>query len=80
LTVAERRLLVLAALCAKSNHRAPTWAELRRAIGVERGRLALTMLSLEQRGLIRFTHEPRSLEVTADGVAAALGRPKRRAA
>ena len=80
LSIDERKFLLLAELYRRSNGRSPTWAELRRGLGLDRGRFAFLALSLRERGLVAFSDEARSLKTTVDGVAAALGRPKRRAA
>jgi hypothetical protein len=74
---AQRQLLIAAELYRRQHGQAPLWRELREQLELRPAALGLRMQALRQQGLITYTEEPRSLRVTAEGLAAAVnGRPR----
>ena len=74
----ERTVVLAAALYIRQKGQAPTWGELRRAIGVPHGKFKHVMHGLRRKGLVSFKNGvERSLEVHPHAVTQALA--KRRA-
>lgn len=75
----ERAVILGAALYIRKRGKAPTWAELRRAIGCPHAKFTHVMHGLRRKGLIDFENGvPRSLRIHEDAVTQALEkrRPK----
>ena len=69
----QRRLLLAAELYRRRHGHGPLWRELAAELGLGKTAFALRVQALQARGLVTYVvDEPRSLRVTAEGLAAAV--------
>jgi len=74
----ERSVVVVVALYRREHGRGPSYSQLSRELGLDREKGAYLIRRLERDGFLVSTHEPNSLDVTPDGLRAALRRDGRR--
>lgn len=74
----ERKTLILIALARSQHGRAPSWSQLRAHVDMPNDEHSDLMWSLRNRGLLRFSYEPGSAELTKEGTQAALDKPQPR--
>jgi len=72
LPVTHRRALLLVEIQRLRTGEAPTWRELERALALPDGAVSEVLWGLRRNDLVAFTRKPRSLQVTAKGVRAAV--------
>jgi helix-turn-helix protein len=70
----ERKLLIVVGFFHARNGVAPSWAEVRHALGLSRKELEPLMHRLRRKGLLDWTRTERSLRLTNRGYARAVGR------
>lgn len=75
----DRKIILTAELMIRRDGTAPTWAQIRAAIGDESGRrgraiFASRMNVLRRRGLVAFDDRPGSLTIAQAGLRAAVRR------
>ncbi len=70
----SRKTLIFIEIYTRRHGRPPTWRELRAALDFDPVKAARLLEGLEQKGLIAYSHQERSLRVTTRGLAAAVGR------